>query len=196
MKARVYVTAAFIVLLLLPACAQEQSTPTETPIVVTDIPTTTLAPTSTPTPRPPTATPTSPPPTPTLETLPGLIPEGIEVIFAKSKRCTFSGPAELPAGEYAFVLNAQGEEPGHLQVSYLIDGKTTQDLLDHPNVQEGHWWGNAFDLLNDARASDGWRNDPRMEKYYVYSLEQGELVVLRWTQMPHFFWYCGSILVQ
>lgn len=168
----------------------------------------TITPTDTSTPLPPTITPTPTrtpkPPTPTIESLPGVIPEGYIVTWAKSfsGRCKILGQTELSPGEYSFVLQLEDprsgswEDLGHLRLSYLIDGKTTQDLLDHPNVKNGTWWGQAFDLLVDARASNGWHNDLRAEKYYTYNLTEGEIVVLRWTQNPHFFWYCGSIFVK
>ena len=161
-----------------------------------EAPTSTPIPTNTPTSIPPTALPTSIPPTPTLEPLPGLVPEGIVVTFSEREKCNISSPTELPPGEYAFVLNAAGEESAHLTVSYLIDGNTTQDLLKHPKVGDGKWWGNALELLVDAKALDAWRNESRSEKIYIYSLEEGEHVVVRWFQNPETFWYCGTIWVK
>jgi hypothetical protein len=165
-----------------------------------EAPTSTPIPTNTPTSIPPTASPTSIPPTATLEPLPGLIPEGIVVTFSTREKCNISSPTELPAGEYAFILNEVGDystgSVHHLTVSYLSDGNTTQDLLKHPKVGDGKNWGNALELLVDAKALDAWRNESRSEIYYIYSLEEGEHVVLRFIQMPQTFWYCGTILVK
>jgi hypothetical protein len=139
-----------------------------------------------------------------MEPLAGAIPEGIAVTFAKSfsGRCEYLGPEELSPDDYSFVLNLKDPRSGDwtdlgfLRVSYLVDGKTTQDLLDHPNMDNGTWWGDAFSLLVDAKVNDGTINELRKEKYYTYTLTEGEIVVLRWTQMPHFFWYCGTIYVK
>ena len=167
----------------------------------------TITPTPTITPIPPTATLTPFPtkePTPTREPLAGAIPEGFEVTFTKSfsGKCQILGPEELVVGEYSFVLALENPRSGDwmdlgfLRLSYLVDGKTTQDLLDHPNMKNGTWWGDAFSLFVDAKPTDGTINELRKEKYYTYSLTEGEIVVMRWTQNPHFFWYCGTIQVK
>ena len=85
---------------------------------------------------------------------------------------------------------------GYLDIRYLIDGKTTQDLLDHPNYKDGSWWSAALDIIPKAHVDDGWANDARNEKYYKYTLEPGEYIIDRWTQDPHFYWYCGSLFVK
>ena len=154
--------------------------------------------------RLPTSTTTPVPPTPTLEPLPGVLPEGIIVTYEGGSTCTLSGPTDLQPGEYAFVLrqpppklNQFGIPVGHsLYVYTLVGGKTTQDLLKHGNYKQGTWWSKALDLLVNAKIVDGWRNELRNEQYYTYSLEKGEHVVVRWTQLPHFYWYCGSIFVK
>lgn len=163
-----------------------------------EAPTSTPIPTRTPTAIPPTATsiPPTVPPTPTLETLPGLVPEGIVVTFNKNETCTISGPTELPAGEYTFILRTQGDILGFLHLSYPIDGKTTQDFLNHPNRNDGHWWAAALELIDNTLPIDAWINESRNERYYTYSLDEGEHLVIRWNQNPHFFWYCDSIWVK
>jgi hypothetical protein len=163
-----------------------------------DAPTSTPIPTRTPTAIPPTATsiPPTVPPTQTLETLPGLVPEGIVVTFKKNETCTISGPTELPAGEYTFILMTQGDILGFLHLSYPIDGKTTQDFLNHPNRNDGHWWAAALELIDNTIPIDAWINESRNERYYTYSLDEGEHLVIRWNQNPHFFWFCDSIWVK
>ena len=168
----------------------------------------TLTPDPTSTPLPPTTTPTSTPtakpPTETIEPLPGILPEGIIVTYKGGSSCTIDGPAELAPGEYTFVLiqpppkiNELGiPVGGHLDVQLLIDGNTTRDLLDHPNYQQGTWWSQALELLSKVKPVDGWTNESRNEKYYTYFLEPGEHIVDRWTQNPHFYWYCGSLNVK
>ena len=167
----------------------------------------TNTPTSTKTPIPPTATSTSiptKPPTPTMESLSGAMPEGIVITFSKSfsGKCKINGPTELAPGDYSFVLGLEDSRSGdftdlgHLEVSYLIDGKTSQDLLNHPNMKNGSWWGDAFSLLEKVKVIDSWRNETRVEKYYTYSIKPGEIVIARWTQNPHFYWYCGTIYVK
>lgn len=165
---------------------------TQTAEAPTSMPTST----NTPTPNPPTASPTSipptAPPTPTIEPLPGLVPEGIIATFTKKEECTISGPTELPTGEYTFVLRTLGELKGILYVSYLIDGKTSQDLLNL-EMESGHYWHGAMKILVVADVKDGWRNESRNERYVIYLLEEGEHLVYRETSNPHVQWYCGLI---
>jgi hypothetical protein len=149
------------------------------------------------TPIPPSATPTSiptKPPTPTMEPLPGSMPEGILVTF--KYKCDFSGPTELSPGEYTFILIDDGKVNGSLYVTNLIPGKTTQDLLNHPNMKDGTWWSAALDILEDTKIVDAWRNESRGELYFTYYLKQGEHVLYRGSTNPHFQWYCGSISVK
>jgi len=158
----------------------------------------TITPTNTSTSTPPTLIPTSTktpnPPTQTLESLPGAMPEGILVTFKNN--CDFSGPTELPPGEYTFILIDDGKVNGSLYVTDLIPGKTTHDLLNHPNMKNGTWWSAALDLLENAKLIDGWRNESRGELYFTYYLEKGEHVLYRGSTNPHFQWYCGSIYVK
>ena len=157
----------------------------------------TITPSPTSTPIPPTATPTSiptKPPTHTIEPLRGSMPEGILVTF--KYKCDFSSPTELSPGEYTFILIDDGKVNGSLYVTDLIPGKTTQDLLNHPNYKQGTWWSAALDLLENAKIVDGWRNESRGELYFTYYLERGEHVLYRGSTNPHFQWYCGTIMVK
>jgi hypothetical protein len=189
-----------IVVFLLPisACTPSQIATTSTLMLPTEKPTSTSIPTSTATRAPPTPTLTSIPPTPTLGALPGLIPEGIEVTFSKSLVCEISGPTEFPSGEYTFVLRDQTDKPRNIQISSVIEGLTAEDFLNHPLRKDGNYWSGALDLLEDVRLSGAGRNEARNEFYYTFILDEGEYLVIRWTQTKgeHFFWYCGSILVQ
>jgi hypothetical protein len=122
------------------------------------------------------------------------LPEGILVTFEYS--CDFSGPTELPPGEYTFILIDDGKVNGSLYVTSLILGKTTRDLLNHPNMKDGTWWSAALDLLEKDKLANGGRNDSRGELYFTYVLEKGEHVLYRGSTNPHFQWYCGTIQVK
>ena len=168
---------------------------TQTAEAPTSMPTST----NTPTPNPPTASPTSipptAPPTPTVEPLPGLVPEGIVITFTKKEECTVSGPTELPAGEYTYVLRDLSGVRHTIYISYLLDGKTYQDLVDMQG-KPGRYWPKP-DWVVYAKITDGWRNESRNELYLTFSLEEGEhaAVYLGSTQ-PVSLWFCAPIWVK
>ncbi|MCK5633688.1 MAG: hypothetical protein KAI06_01305 [Anaerolineales bacterium] len=181
-------------ILFVTACATSQPLPTATSIPPTQMP----QPTYTPTPIPPTATSTSipptAPPTPTLGPLPGSIPEGIVITFTKKEECTVSGPTELPPGEYTFVLRDLSDTNQRLYLSYYIDGKTNQTVLDK-QVVPGRWYPKP-DWIVYAKMIEEWRNESRNEKYFTYSLEEGEHGVLLGSSSPISLWVCDPIWVR
>jgi len=109
--------------------------------------TSTMTPTSTPistptaTQVPPTKNPTSTPkpPTPTIEPMPGLLSEGILVVY-DGKKCKASTPPELSPGEYTVIFRKDNEEKYILEAELLLQGKTFQDLVN-AQVVPGRYWG-------------------------------------------------------
>ena len=49
----------------------------------------------------------------------------------------------------------------------------------------------ALELIDNTIPIDAWINESRNERYYTYSLAEGEHLVIRWNQNPHFF---GSVI--
>jgi len=126
--------------------------------------------------------------------LPGAIPEGIVVTFSKTGECTVSGPTELPPGEYTYVLRDLSSVRHALIISYLLEGKTFQDLLDM-QVVPGRYWPKP-DWVVYANAIDGWRNESRNELYTVFSLEKGEHFVYLESTVPISLWFCAPLTVR
>ncbi len=163
------------------------STPTITPTPI---------PTPTPTPIPPTATLTitpTPMPTSTLETLPGSVPEGIIITF-KGEKCTVSGPTEVPPGDLTFVVRDLSGQRQELYVLYYLDGKTHQDMVEKQGIP-GRWWPKPI-WTDYANIIDVWRDTSRSEKYYTYSLEEGEHSLFLGSSSPVSNWICASLWVK
>lgn len=93
------------------ACTTSQPAPTST----------SLPPTVTP---PPTDTSIPPTQTPKQDVI-----ELGEITF-DGNECTFSGPTEVPTGEYTLVLNNLSVQNIRMGVVRLIDGKTYQDMVN------------------------------------------------------------------
>ena len=52
-----------------------------------------------------------------------------EVIFDGTE-CTVTGSKKLPPGKYSYVLHDESEYEAQMYIGRLLDGKTTQDMLD------------------------------------------------------------------
>jgi hypothetical protein len=175
-------------LIFITSCATvAQATPTAES-TATSIPptaTSTSIPTST-------MTPTTVPPTPTIELLPGAIPEGIVVTFSGKDKCTVSGPAELPPGDYTYIY--RNRTMGTLDLVYLLDGHTMQDLLDIQGEPD-RWFPKPV-WAEYAASIHTSRNPSRNEVYTTFSLEEGYLVVYIYTQAPTQLWLCAPLIVR
>jgi hypothetical protein len=129
-----------------------------------------------------------------MEPLPGLIPDGILVTFAKNKKCQFSGPTDLPPGEFTFVLRDLSGTYHDLYVASLLGGKTYQDLVDNQKVP-GRYWPEP-DWVDCEDAVDGWRNQARHEAYYTYALEKGQKAVFLVSSSPPAIWLCAALSIK
>ena len=189
MRSTSFVTSIILISILLAGCGTpvEEHAPTAVP-TDSSVPPEVPIPTDTPTPIPP---------TPTLGPLPGSVPEGI-ILSSKGKKCTVSGPTELPTGDVTFVLRDLSELDQTFYVGYFTMGYTFQDLIDLQGTP-GRFWSPKPKWLIDAYMIEGgmWNDASRNEQYFTYSLdEEGEYVVYLGTHDPPRLWFCAPLQVK
>ncbi len=103
------------------------------------------------------------------------------------------GPAEVPPGDYTFVLFNETDDPQALYVSYVFDGHTYQDLVDMQGTP-GRYWPKP-DWVEYADVLDGWMNESRTVYFATYALEEGEVVVYTGSNRPATLWFCAPLKV-
>jgi hypothetical protein len=153
-----------------------------------------------PTPIPPTDLPTSIPVTVTPQSTPSSTPEPIpefEAIF-EGNECIYSGPGELPIGDFTFVLFDQSDLKAELWLVHLTDGKTYQDLLDMQSAP-GEWYpkprwavyGTRLPGTFESLESSEGRVDKTTWRFYL----PGEYIVFCYVPSPQMLFYAGPIMV-
>jgi len=170
------------------ASAAETASAATSTSTTTPIPTnTTLPPTRTSTLIPPTKT-----STPTMEPMPGAIPKGIIVTYT-GRKCVYTDPTEIPPGEYTFVLRDQKNEKQIVYVGYLLEGKTYDEVVERQK-EPGRYFP-LFSWVEQANLIGNVKNEGRNEKYYTFSLEEGEYIVYLYSYSTTDLWLCAPLRV-
>ena len=205
---------ACVVILLLASCGGQGSPATEVSLISTETPlppmVTPVRPTSIPpneTPLPPTATPVPPtatqPPTPippttipTATVEPTAEPpfEGIVVTF-NGRGCTASGPTDLQAGDYQFMVENLTREAVALRIDHNLCGQTFQELVEMQGGPGRDFLHERFLFYASQAERTTVRNQSTGEFVYTYSLhEVGEYTVSLGNSNG--FWLCAPLEVR
>ena len=108
------------------------------------------------------------------------------------KECAYTGPTELPAGEYEILINNTSEIATDIHIARMLDGHTYQEVLEM-QPEPGAYFDMDFSWFEGSmRNLAGW--DENDNYIYRFSLnKEGEYAI---GFLPaEGFWFCGSIMV-
>lgn len=113
------------------------------------------------------------------------------------KDCTFSGPSEVPPGDYAFVLTNVSDVGAVLFARELIDGHTYQDALDQMDEAggPGSYWPRPSWAADVTRDPDPPEIDLASgQRLLALSLEPGTYNLGVYTATsPEGIWLCAPL---
>ena len=134
-------------------------------------------------------------PAPMISTTPS--PLSAEISFEVTydgKGCVVSGPAEVAAGNYQFILKNHTDEKIDLWVSILKDGKTYQDLLDRQG-DPGKFMRKPGWAKHDPKIYQGWNEELGGDEITLMLFEVGEHAIYVGPLNKDSLWFCAPLIV-
>ena len=106
---------------------------------------------------------------------------------------TYSGPAELLPGDHIFVLKDLSRQDQVLYISFLIDGKTLQDIVDLQSEPGVYYpkpgWVISLEKKEVKKIAEG-------ETAYTFSLdEEGVYAIYTYSPSTSSLWFGASLKV-
>ena len=130
--------------------------------------------------------------TPTASLTP--LPEMPYEVTLEGDECVYSGPTELPVGEYEIIFKNKGElSGGEVYVFYLRDGHTHQDLV---NVQSepGEYFERDWTVYS-MKDYVGWDEDNN-NIYNFHLNDVGDYsIVVNYEAEQKNIWLCSPLTV-
>ena len=142
----------------------------------------------------------------TTQPVPTETPEDVvievgEVIFDGTE-CTVTGETKLPPGKYSYVLQDESEYEVQMYIGRLLDGKTTQDMLDLQGEPGAYVSAAVFDEEYAQAVEPGaawYKPDGGEVHTYILSTE-GEYNVGIWSYetetIPFTVWFCAPLWID
>ena len=124
-----------------------------------------------------------------------------EVIFDGTE-CTVTGRTKLPPGKYSYVLRDESEYEVQMYIGRLLEGKTTQDMLDLQGEPGAYLPKAVTDEAYDWAYEPGSaRLKPDGGEIHTYILtDEGEYTVGVWSYetetIPFTIWFCAPLWVE
>ncbi len=117
------------------------------------------------------------------------------VVSYDGEECVVTGPTELPAGEHIVIFIDTSEQDAHLSISTLLEGKTTQDLIDLQSYP-GEYMDKPSWVKNDR---NGYKleetKDGRVFTHTYYLNDVGEHAIYCWNYSPDTIWFAASLTI-
>lgn len=118
--------------------------------------------------------------------------DSLTVTFERNN-ITYSGPAELPPGDHIFILKDLSGQDQVLYVSFLIDGKTLQDMVDLQSEPGVYYhkpsWVISLEKKEVEKIAEG-------EIAYTFSLDkEGVYAIYTYSPSASSLWFGSSVKV-
>ena len=116
--------------------------------------------------------------------------------------CTVTGEKKLPPGKYSYVLQDESDYEVQMYIGRLLEGKTTQDILDLQGEPGAYVTEAMIDEAYDWAVEPGaaWQKPDGGEVHTYILVSEGEYTVGMWSYqtetIPFTVWFCAPLWIE
>ena len=124
--------------------------------------------------------------------------EAGEVIF-NGTDCSVTGESKLPPGKYSYVLQDESEYEAQLFIGRLLEGKTTQDMIDLQGEPGAYLPRQEYDEAFDYAVEPGSAKEKPDGRVHTYILNtEGEYTIGIWSYEMETVpvWFCAPLWIE